>query len=353
MMNIRSAINMHPLLKKPAHTASCLLGLLLTLSSFSQDTHFSQFYMSPLTLNPAMAGAQYDMQGYLNYRNQWSSVTTPYRTMAASYDMRFHKKKNQKGFWAGGMNLFSDKAGDTQLHTFQINLNGAYHVRLNDFNTLGAGVQLGFAQRSIGTAFSTGSQFNGTSFDSNLPTQETVGNAAVSYLDAGIGAVWAYNNNSGAIKVTDNHDYKFTFGAALFHPNEPSISFYHDGEKLSMKFVLHGSALLSIPNTNVAFVPSFFYAVQGPSAELYAGSLIRYKLKQDSKYTGRNKGTALSLGAFYRSGDAIAATVLLEYSNYAIGWSYDINSSSLQSASHYRGGSEITIRFVNPNPFNN
>ncbi|HXC03151.1 MAG TPA: hypothetical protein VNZ86_00290, partial [Bacteroidia bacterium] len=92
---------------------------------------------------------------------------------------------------------------------------------------------------------------------------------------------------------------------------------------------------------------------QGPSMELLAGSLIRYKLKQDSKYTGRNKGTALSLGAFYRAGDAVAATMLLEYSNYAIGWSYDINGSSLQSASHFRGGTEITLRFVNPNPFGN
>ncbi|MFI5151315.1 MAG: type IX secretion system membrane protein PorP/SprF, partial [Bacteroidia bacterium] len=48
----------------------------------AQDTHFSQFYMSPLTQNPAMAGAVYDMQALINYRNQWSSIATPFKTMA-------------------------------------------------------------------------------------------------------------------------------------------------------------------------------------------------------------------------------------------------------------------------------
>jgi hypothetical protein len=281
----------------------CFLLLSTAGSLFSQDTHFSQFYMSPLTQNPAMTGALYDMQAYLNYRNQWQSVTTPYRTMAASYDMRMNKKKNKKALNIG--------------------------------------------------AIRTGSQFNGSSYDGSLPTGETLNNSSVSYFDAGAGLVWTYNNNSGAIKVTDNRDLRFNFGVALFHPNQPEYSFYNDGEKLFMKYVIHGSALVSVPNTNIAFVPSFFYCMQGPSRELYAGSLVRYKLKQDSKYTGRNKGSALSLGAFYRAGDGVAAAFLLEYSNYAIGLSYDINSSPLQSASHFRGGTEITLRFVNPNPFFN
>ncbi|MFI5151012.1 MAG: PorP/SprF family type IX secretion system membrane protein [Bacteroidia bacterium] len=335
--------------------ASLLLPMLLLLagSCEAQDTHFSQFYMSPLTQNPALAGAQYEKEGYLNYRNQWSSVTTPFRTMAGSYDMHLKQKKSEKGFWAGGLNLYSDKAGEAQLSSFQLNLSGAYHIWLDEFNTLGAGVQLGFAQRSLGSTFSTGSQFNGMAYDPGLSVQESIGNSSVSYLDAGTGIVWNYNNNSGAIKVTDNHEMKFTFGAALFHPNQPSVSFYHAGDKLYLKYVVHGSALLSIPNTNIAFVPGFVYSMQGPSTEIYAGTLIRYKLKQDSKYTGRNKGTALSMGAYYRAGDAVSATLLLEYSNYAIGYSYDVNGSSLQSASHYRGGSEITLRFVSPNPFGN
>ncbi len=65
----------------------------------AQDIHFTQIYMSPLTLNPAMAGAIFKKQALINYKDQWSSITTPYKTFAASYDMRLNKKKDKKGFW--------------------------------------------------------------------------------------------------------------------------------------------------------------------------------------------------------------------------------------------------------------
>ncbi len=112
--------------------------------SYGQDIHFSQFYMSPLTQNPAMAGANYDMQALVNYKDQWQSVATPYKTMAGSFDMRFNKKNPKKGFLAAGINLYNDRAGDSKMGTMQANLNIAYHVRLNDYNTLGAGLQGGF-----------------------------------------------------------------------------------------------------------------------------------------------------------------------------------------------------------------
>jgi type IX secretion system PorP/SprF family membrane protein len=299
-----------------------------------------------------MAGALYDLQAIANYRDQWQSLGAPYKTMAVSYDMRLNKKRAKKGFWAAGVNFFSDKAGDLQMGTTQVNLTAAYHVRLNDYNTIGAGLQGGFAQRSLNYgAMRTGSQYNGNTFDGSLPTGESVGASSVSYVDAGGGLVWTYNNTSGSNKVTDNHDLKINIGFAMFHPHQPDYSFYKDGEKLYMKFVLHGNALISIPSTNVAFVPGFMYYKQGPATEIYAGSLIRYKLKQDSKYTGFSKGAAFSLGAYYRAGDAVAAAMLLEYSNYAIGVSYDVNTSPLKTASSARGGMEITLRFVNPNPF--
>jgi len=90
---------------------------------------------------------------------------------------------------------------------------------------------------------------------------------------------------------------------------------------------------------------------QGPASEIFIGSLVRFKLKQDSKYTSVMKSSALSLGAYYRAKDAIVASMLLEYANYTIGISYDINTSSLTTASNGRGGMEVALRFVLPNPF--
>ena len=113
---------------------------------FAQDIHFSQFYMSPLTQNPAMVGASYDLEAIINYKDQWKSIGTPYKTVAASYDMKFQKKKVTQGFFAGGINLFNDKAGDAKMGITQVNLDLGYHLHLSDYNTIGAGLQAGFVR---------------------------------------------------------------------------------------------------------------------------------------------------------------------------------------------------------------
>jgi hypothetical protein len=42
---------------------------------------------------------------------------------------------------------------------------------------------------------------------------------------------------------------------------------------------------------------------------------------------------------------------MYEFSNYAVGISYDVNFSKLVTASSFKGGLEVSIRFVTPNPF--
>jgi len=139
--------------------------LLLSLAKLhAQDIHLAQTYMTPLLVNPANAGAEYSIRGILNYRNQWKSVTTPFVTMMASYDMSFKKPNgSKKGFFAGGFYAFTDKAGDSQMKTTQANLSVAYHLYLNPKNTLGLGVQGGYFQRSSNIANLTwGSQYDGS-----------------------------------------------------------------------------------------------------------------------------------------------------------------------------------------------
>src|ERR1039458_4934084 len=118
--------------------AIAIISLLLANSmAKAQDVHFSQFSMSTLTTNPALAGARDDIQAIANYKNQWLSVAAPYTTMAVSYDMRLTSAKSQRGFWAAGINVYDDKAGDEQLSLLQANLSLAYHIRLDEYNTIG------------------------------------------------------------------------------------------------------------------------------------------------------------------------------------------------------------------------
>lgn len=140
-------------------------------------------------------------------------------------------------------------------------------------------------------------------------------------------------------------------GISVFHFNRPKYSFFDEGERLHSKLIFHASGILGIKNSNMALVPGILFTQQVRNREILFGSLIRYLLKEDSKYTGYVKGAAISLGGYYRNNDAFVAAGFLEFSSYGIGISYDINVSKLRTATNGIGGFEITLRFLNPSPF--
>lgn len=316
----------------------------------SQDIHFSQFYMTPLLLNPAQTGAQNNIRATLNYKNQWNSVADPFTTYNFSYDMSLNKKKHVSGFSAVGVNLFSDKAGSAGMGTFQGNLFYAYHVNLSDRSTLGGGLYCAYAQRSVSfDDLQWGNQYDGMAYNAILPSGELAGSNSFSYLDLGGGVHWKFSKNERY--MTGNDQRTFNAGIAVFHLNSPKYSFYDTGEKLHLKEVIYGTALIGIGNTNLSIVPGFFFTKQGKANELFLGSLFRFQFKESSKITGFVKGSSMSAGIYYRNSDAVVATILYEISQYSVGISYDVNLSGLKTASRGKGGIEIALRFVSPNPF--
>src|ERR1700756_906529 len=95
-----------------------LLGLSVAMmfagAVHGQDVHFTQYFTSPLTLNPAMTGlVSEDLRFAANYRNQWSSVSAnPYITGTVSYDMAMLKGKLPEGDALGiGILGLYDKSG--------------------------------------------------------------------------------------------------------------------------------------------------------------------------------------------------------------------------------------------------
>ena len=111
---------------------TCLLVGLASLSLNAQDIHFSQFFSSPLTLNPALTGAfNGNIRGILNYRNQWNSFA-PFNTFATSVDANFGSSFLKNDIMGIGVNAFSDVAGDTRYSSTQVNLTFAYIKTLGD-----------------------------------------------------------------------------------------------------------------------------------------------------------------------------------------------------------------------------
>jgi hypothetical protein len=86
----------------------------LVSKALAQDPNFSQFFASPLTLNPAMTGkfdGVYRVAG--NYRNQWPTIYKAFTTYTASFDMGILKNRIPEYDQLGvGILGFSDQAGD-------------------------------------------------------------------------------------------------------------------------------------------------------------------------------------------------------------------------------------------------
>ena len=119
-------------MKKFLSTLIICLGIVGV--STAQDPNFSQFFASPLTLNPAMTGKFDGVYRFAaNYRNQWPTISNAYTTMTASIDMGIMKNRipdfDQFGV---GLMAYSDKAGDGALNSTYYGVSVAYHKALDE-----------------------------------------------------------------------------------------------------------------------------------------------------------------------------------------------------------------------------
>jgi type IX secretion system PorP/SprF family membrane protein len=338
--------------------ASCILHL---ASSFAQDIHFSQFEMTPLLINPALTGFSGSQhRALLNYKNQWLGIGAGgavYRTGAFSYDTRLLTKKSKKGYIGLGINAFKDVAGDLKLGTTQLNISFAGIVYINKKQSLSGGIQGGYVQKSISTAnMKWDSQYDESAgvFNPALSSNDVVSIPPFRYGDFSAGLAWSYSARQSYMSA--NNQLKVNFGIAAFHLNHPNqkLNPYNTNvyDNLNSKFIVHGSAQIGIASTNYEFIPSALVLMQGKAFELDMGAMIRCRIKGESRYTGYVMPMSLSLGAQYRTGDALIPMMLFEYSNYALGVSYDVNISSLTTSTKGRGGLEISLRFATPNTTN-
>ena len=325
-----------------------LLFLILAGTLTAQDRHFTQFYASPLTLNPALTGA-FDGKYRVGaiYRDQWSGILDqPYQTFSLGADLRFSPFKNNfdKDKIGVGLLFYRDQINGVDFNSTQIALSGAYHKSL-DYNSthyLSLGFQFGLNQRNVNYENLTfQDQFNGTD-GYTRPTQEPLPENNFSYGDFSAGLNYAAAPKGGTA---------FFAGVAMHHFNKPNISFYSAAagippNKLFVKYSAQMS--LQIPlSSQTSFSPRLLVASQGPSLEANVGANFKFTI--DKTY-----GTSLHLGSWVRpvksnNGFGLDAVVLLagiEYNSVLFGFSYDLNLPTLSTFKRYQNTFEISLIYL-------
>ncbi len=304
----------------------------------AQDWHYSQFYYSPLTLNPALTG---NMDGTyrigLNYTNQWAAITSPfvYSTPSIWADVTVFRGKYSGNSLGMGLYVMDDKAGDGRLSTLNVMYSLAYHQTIDATGNfhISAGIQGGIMQRRIDQSkLYFANQFTGSGFDNNILSNE---NIEPTHLNADIAAGGAF---SGMLS-----DYsRISFGFAVLHLARPQDSFEGDDWRYYMSYNAHAEGTFGLQN-KVYLFPAAYYHIQGPETEVEAGTAIGYNFSPNK----RKVGTIFYVGGFYRLNDAAVATAGFLLKGLQCGLSYDITTSSLNTANAGNGAFEIALKYGN------
>ena len=318
------------------------LGAFLALSNTSdaQDVHFSQYFTSPMTLNPGLTGlTQSDYRLAANYRNQWSSVNnTPYTTGTISYDMASLRGQFANGDYLGfGVLALYDRAGTAALQNITIGLSGAYHKAfgVDKQHTISFGLQATLVQKGL-------QQQNLRFEDEYDPRDQTfkVGTTAdklgndLTYPDFAAGLIY-----SGRVS---EHATVFG-GASLYHITRPVETFLGGNHKLYQRFAAYGGTQFDMNDRTVLYASTLFQ-VQGPNTSVMAGGAVGFIMNPgyDKEFS---KASIFYLGSWYRYGDAIIPYVGFEWSKAQLGFSYDANLSGFSPATNGNGAMEISLIF--------
>lgn len=337
---------------KTKNISTLLLTVLIIFSSQAQDIHFSAMDYSPQNINPAMAGANFDIQANINYKSQWNAVSSPFQTIGASASVRVpNNSQDANGHFAIGMNFFNDQAGEEAMSSNCVALNAAYHLKVNETGTIGLGLNTGFGQRSLAISGGQwGTQYDGEAYNPTLSSGEVFNNPTFSYFDVGAGVVYRYrpevasNNNNGTV---------VNIGLAAYHVNQPNFSFIGvEEEPLYVRWSGFANARIGIGSTKMAVEPAAYAQFQGPNMEILFGTDYRFFLSEQTVPAGEPGGTSLAVGIFYRNQDALISRFSVRYGQLDAGLAYDFNLfSSLREVSGARGGAEIFLRWVMNNAF--
>lgn len=301
---------------------------LLTFSAIAQDTHYSQYFNVPLSLNPALTGkVNGTFRVGLDYRNQWFGLTndgSTYSTPSFFGDVpiRF-KNKDVIGI---GLNIVNDRSSGGRLSNFSGVISLAYHKAMgktkNHFFSFG--FQGGLLQKKLDLA-------NIRLADQIFLQNESITNISRDNLQGSDGG---FDMNAGfdwsskfSEKVSMNAGY------AAFHLLQPEISFVTNNQKLPMRHVVNVGADFSF-SKHFGLLPFFTYMTQAKATENYFGLAMDFGFTND---------VSMQLGSYYRLDDAVVPYLGLDIKGLKLGVSYDFTASDLQSTS---GGIEISITYI-------
>lgn len=308
----------------------CWIGL-----AQAQSPHFSQFYSSPLLINPAFTGyteGAFRVAG--NYRSQWGSGGSPYSTTSLSVEVSPLRDKlaagNKLGF---GIAALSDKTLEGAVQFNSISFSTAYNLSLDPDNvhTIGLGLQGVYSERRINfNKLNFENQLTSGGFDISLPIGEELPGGNRNYFDMSTGA--AYHASLP--------DKSFFAGVSVYNLLKKKDVYNDPQFQLPKRYTAVAGGNIDVGYSGI-FYFSLNYQQQGSTNETTLGSAYGIQL-------GDQKKNIISLGAWYRVNDAVIPYIGYQLEGFQTGFSFDYTTSKLKTGGQTRNGFEISMVYTAP-----
>ena len=304
-----------------------------TLVCKGQDPNFSQFFSSPLTLNPANIG---NFDGNLrlssNYRNQWPGFNNAFITSTVAVDGSIFEKKitqNDRIGW-GGL-LMTDASGNGVLSQQSALIGLSYSKGLDESRN--HVLNLGFQTSYLNLRFNT----DKADFEDELsPTGFDLQTAENFFLNGNRRSL--FDVHSGIQYIGKLNESQLIYaGLGIYHLLRPKSGLLNLRYLTPMRYNLNmgGFSVLDLKN-------SIHYSAQlqkqGTFKEYLYGAAWNRILNEQ-----KNKIIQGYLGIWIRNNEYTIPYMALEWNGFRVGFSYDMGISSKTSASTQYQSAEVSL----------
>ena len=351
------------------------MTMMIAVVGISQDIHFSQYYASPMTLNPGLTG-KFDGNYRINaiYRGQYfglSQSASNYRTPSISVDFSLLKDKMKGNALGVGLAFVNDqqsasfkdpndgmvKSGKLNTNTILVSLAYTLNLGKKRATQISLGLQPSYTIRSVDGSNYYPDAFSQTDlkYQSGSAADEKITEPTKKY----------FNFSYGLFFNTNPIDWlTFYIGYSMKNVTQPQTAIIKtDASSGNLPFlhVVHGGFEFELGRAKkFVLIPGFLYQNLAKANEANAGLTLGYNFLNKVKDGRREKGTVF-VGLWNRLGNDVNTSfqyrnitpkVGVEYKSIRLSAAYDIDVSNFSNDTKQIAGSnrpmayEIAISYI-------
>ncbi|RFC53436.1 PorP/SprF family type IX secretion system membrane protein [Brumimicrobium aurantiacum] len=288
---------------------SILISSCLTSTFAQQDKVLTHFIFDKMSINPGATGVGmgHEVCGTMIYRNQWDQFNGAPNSVLANAEANISRYVPS----AAGISFYHDAIGYSRQNN--VTLNYSYHLSLAN-GTLGIGAALGLNSFSMSPTWVTP---DGNPFDGSLPQAKSQAT-----FDANFGLYymshtgWYAGLSSTHLPAAEITDLNFNTARHYYAMGGYRMNKAFDIDQLSVE----ANGMI---RSDLKFV----------SAD------VNFRAIWDDTFYG---------GLTYRTTDALAVMLGLNWNSFTFGYSYDITVNRISSVS--TGSHELMVKYCYPLP---